>query len=82
MFSSVPTSSANNPLDAMRDVPTAVYLLLAALALLSALRMMGDLRRAFPPFWALVHAVAATAVVTAAVVLALVLVVAAAVSAP
>jgi hypothetical protein len=81
MFSSLPTSSASNPLDAMRDVPTAVYLLLAAVSLLSALRMMGYLRRAFLPFWALLRAVAATVVVTAAVVLALVLVTAAAVSA-
>jgi hypothetical protein len=81
MFSFLPTSSASNLLETMRDVPTAVYLLLAALFLVSALRIMSYLRRAFLPVGVMLRAVAATVVVTAAVVLALVLVAAAAFSA-
>ena len=82
MLSSLPTSTASSDLlQTMRDIPTVVYLLLAALSLLTALRMMGFLRRAFLPLGALFRAVLATAVITGAVVLALVLVAAAAVSA-
>ncbi len=81
MLSLLPTSlTSNGLLEAVRTAPPAVYLLLAALLLLIALRVLRSLRRAFMPLGALLQTVTATFVVTITVGLALVLLAAAAVS--
>jgi hypothetical protein len=82
MLSSFLTSSASNDLlDMVRTAPPVAYLLLAALCLVVALRLLRYLRKAFMPLGALLQMVTATLVVTVAVGVALLLVAAAAVSA-
>ncbi|GAB2591517.1 hypothetical protein Aab01nite_38950 [Paractinoplanes abujensis] len=82
MLTSLPTSLGNaGLLDTVRSAPPIVYLALAAVSLLVALRIMRALRKAFMPLGALLQAAAGIAVVSVAVVLALVLVAAAALSA-
>ncbi|MDY7085827.1 MAG: hypothetical protein SYR96_12045 [Actinomycetota bacterium] len=68
-------------LETVRSAPPLVYLALAAVSLLVALRIMRSLRQAFMPLGALLQAAAGIAVVSVAVVFALILVAAAALSA-
>ena len=82
MLSSLPTAPPDGDvLDVLRSVPSSVYLVLAALSLLIALRVLRSLRRGLLPLGMLLHAAAAMVVLAGAVGVALVLVAAAAVSA-
>ena len=72
--------SAGSLLDAARATPPVVYLLLATLSLLVALRVLRFLRRASMPLGALLQLATATAVVTVAVGAAILLMAAAAVT--
>jgi hypothetical protein len=80
MLSFFPGSSASNDLaDAVRSFPPVVYLLLAAVCLVVALRLLGYLRKAFMPLRALLQMASATLILAVAVGVALLLVAAAAV---
>lgn len=84
MHISLPTSLASTNadlLESVRSAPPLVYLALAAVSLLVALRIMRSLRKAFMPLGALLQAAAGIAVVSVAVVIALVLVAMAALNA-
>lgn len=84
MHISLPTALATTNadlLETVRSAPPLLYLALAAVSLLVALRIMRSLRKAFMPLGALLQAAAGIAVVSVAVVFALLLVAMAALNA-